>query len=163
MDTIKNPHVIELLTVANEFCYFTEQIGNYQKEELLPVLQKILALLYLKGSLLPDFQYEDTESIERFVTEEEWELIHQSIKKVFADEDVFNYLNDEDDIQTTEISEQLADIYQDMKDFILLYKKNISNAQKAAIHEVIRLYKSNWGIKCLLLNNILHKMRFITT
>jgi hypothetical protein len=162
MDTIKNPHVLELLTVANEFCYLTEQISNYHKEELLPVLQKMLALLYLKGSLLPEFEYADSESIERFVTEEEWEVIHQSIKKIFSEEDVFTYLHEEE-IQTTEISEQLADIYQDLKDFLLLYKKNISNAQKAAIHEIIRLYKTNWGIKCLILNNIFHQMRFITT
>ncbi len=163
MDSIiKNPHVVELLTIANEFCYLSEQIGNYQKEELLPVLQKMVALLYLKGSLLPDFEYDDAESIERFVTEEEWEVMHQSIKKIFSEDDVFNYYND-DEVQTTEISEQLADIYQDMKDFLLLYKKNISNAQKAAIHEIIRLYKTNWGIKCLLLNTIFHQMRFITT
>jgi len=153
----KNPHISEMLTIANEFCHLTEQIEHYEKEQIIPVYQKVCALLYLKGCMLPKFKTEQTDAIERFVTEEQWEIIHQAIKKKFDTQDTFNYLDD-DEIKKTEISEQITDIYQDMKDFLLLYKKNLSASQEAAISEVIRLFKSRWGMKCIILNKVFHEI-----
>ena len=153
----KNPHILEMLTIANEFCHLTEQIEHYEKEQIIPVYQKVCALLYLKGCMLPDYKTEQTIAIERFVTEEQWELIHQAIKKKFDTHDIFRYL-DEEEIKTSEISEQITDIYQDMKDFILLYKKNLSASQEAAISEIIRLFKSNWGMKCIILSKVFHEI-----
>jgi hypothetical protein len=156
-EILKNPHIPEMLTVANEFCHLTENIEHYEKEQIITVYQKMCALLYLKGCLLPPFSTEEKDAIERFVTEEQWEIIRQAIKKKFDTQDTFKYFDD-GEIKTSEISEQLSDIYQDMKDFILLYKKSISVSQEAAVSEIIRLFKSHWGIKCIILTKVFHKI-----
>ena len=57
MDTNSDPvysrNVVEFVAVANEFCKYTEHASELKGDELLKILQRILPLMYLKASLLP--------------------------------------------------------------------------------------------------------------
>ncbi|MBT4466892.1 MAG: DUF5063 domain-containing protein, partial [Lentimicrobiaceae bacterium] len=55
-DITLSKQVIEMATVANEFCYFVENIEKKEKEIVLEFMQRILPLLHLKGSLLPEIE-----------------------------------------------------------------------------------------------------------
>jgi hypothetical protein len=72
-DMIKSRTVLEFLTVANEYCLLIEKCKNYPRESLLQIIYRILPLIYLKGSLLPEITPEDEAQQERYVTEEQWE------------------------------------------------------------------------------------------
>jgi hypothetical protein len=65
----------------------------------------------------------ESEITERYVTEETYEIIYLSLKKKFSDADTFWYMDDEGPEETSVrqaiISEQIADIYQDIKDFVV--------------------------------------------
>ncbi len=148
--TLSKP-VIEMATVANEFCYFFETIEKKNPETILNFTQRILPLLYLKGSLLPDIQPQDPEANERFVTEEQWERIFTTLREIFAKNDEFWFI-DSQHINETEplkasLSENIADIYQDMKDFILLMQKNTLAARENAISECRLLLANHWGYR----------------
>ena len=118
---------IEFLTVATEFCSFIERPSNDRKEFVLKCT-KILPLLYLKGLLLPEINddSEIEEEPENFVTEEIYQYVRLSLEKIMGEKDdyleVFN-----DDIQYSDqpitefVSENLADIYQDIKNFVLIF------------------------------------------
>ena len=55
---VYSKNVIELITVANEFCSFLEHSEDMETSDFLGRLQKMLPLLYLKASLLPEFEME---------------------------------------------------------------------------------------------------------
>ncbi len=143
--------VIEMATVANEFCHFFEDIEKKNKVTILDFTQRILPLLYLKGSLLPDIQPQSPESNERFVTEEQWERIFTLLREKFTKDDEFwlidpQHINESEPIKAS-LSENIADIYQDMKDFILLMQKNTLVARENAIYETKSLLATHWGYR----------------
>jgi len=150
-DITLSKSVIEMATVANEFCYFLENVEGKDKQIILSFTQRILPLLYLKGSLLPDIEPKDASANERFVTEEQWEVVFTTLRGVFAKDDEFWIINPEH-INETEplkasLSENIADIYQDMKDFILLMQKNNLAARENAINECSLLFAKHWGYR----------------
>jgi len=143
--------VIEMATVANEFCYFFETVEKKKTDIILNFTQRILPLLYLKGSLLPDVNPQNPDANERFVTEEQWEVIFITLREIFGKDDEY-WIIDPQNINETEplkasLAENIADIYQDMKDFILLLQKNTHAARENAINECKSLLANHWGYR----------------
>ena len=163
MDAIsQKKQIIELLTVANEFCMFIEKSYDYPKEDILQYVQRIAPLLYLKGSMLPDLEVQNPEAYERFVTEEVWENIFNELRNKFGREDIFWFVDEatfnDDEITKGSMAEHLTDIYQDLKDFVFLYSKNTGDAIINAVVECKRLYESNWGYKITRLQKHIHHL-----
>ena len=148
--TLSKP-VIEMATVANEFCYFFDTAEKKEKQEILDFIQRIMPLLYLKGSLLPNINPQYSEANERFVTEEQWEKLFTMLREKFGKDDEFwiidpQYVNETEPLKAS-LSENIADIYQDMKDFIMLMQKNNLPARENAISECKLLMANHWGYR----------------
>lgn len=163
-DYVYSKGVLEFLTVANEYCLFTEKTEQYSKEDILHYYLKICPLLYLKGILLPSLEENDSEITERYVTEESWESIFQTLRRKLGEEDVFrNIENDQMEEKTSiklSISEHIADVYQDMKDFVMLYQKNTHAAKENAIAGCYRLFETHWGSRIINIQMALHNIVF---
>ncbi len=161
-EAYRSNQVIELLTVANEYCLFLEKAQEYGKERLLDVVSKICPLLYLKGALLPSVASEDAAANERFVTQEQWQELFFVLNEILADDDLFWYAMRESDGQyvlvKASLAEHLADIYQDMKDFVLLYQKNMRASKENAASEIRLLFSSHWGIRITQLQRHVHAL-----
>jgi len=158
--TVSKP-ILEMITVANEFCYYLENAEEKSKTGILEFMNRILPLLYLKGSLLPDIEVENPEANEKFVTEEQWERIFLMLRDKFGKQDEFwtidpLYINDTEPLKAS-IAENIADIYQDMKDFVLLFKKNTHAARQNAAAECRALFQTHWGYR---VGNILPKIHY---
>ncbi len=153
--------VIEVITIANDLCIFLEEFDKYELEFSLLYLQKVLPLLYLKGALMPDLENINQESNERFVIQEQWEDIYNRIKQKTGVIDAFYYVNANAKTATqASIAEYLADIYQDLKDFLLLYQKNTLTAQENAVHSTKELFETHWGIKLLNCHKAIHSLLY---
>ncbi len=168
MDTNTDPvysrNVIEFVAVANEFCKYAEHASELKGDELLKILQRILPLMYLKSSLLPllDPYFEDGN--EKFVTESDWISIHDSLEEKFGTADdyleVFDEKMNESEIPVLcSISENMADIYQDLKDFLLLYQTGTAEVMNDAVWECRMNFENFWGQK--LVNSLRAIHRFI--
>jgi hypothetical protein len=171
MTTALNPdpststNVIDMFTVANEFCLFTEKAEKYNPEEVLQYYVKICPLLYLKGAILPIVEADEEYFGERFVNEDQWENIYNSLLIVFPGNDAFftlSYENADNFPLKASISEHLADVYQDLKDFVLLYQKNHTYAKQNAVHECRKLFVTHWGSRIAALLPALHAIAFNT-
>ena len=161
-DITLSKSVIEMATVANEFCHFFENIENKENESILNFIQRILPLLYLKGTLLPQLTPEFPEANERFVTEEQWEKIFTALRDKFGKEDEYwiidpQYINETEPLKAS-LSENIADIYQDMKDFLLLLQKNTLAARENAINECNTLLGNHWGYRVGNIFNRIHHL-----
>ncbi|MBE0660890.1 MAG: DUF5063 domain-containing protein [Bacteroidales bacterium] len=150
---------LDMFTVANEYCIFMEKACKYQKTDVYNYLLKVFPLLYIKGALMPQIEVEFPEANERYVTEEQWQIVFNELRELFGEDDLFNHCDPKDEFfepVKLSLAENLADIYQDMKDFVLLYSKEMHAARENAIHEVGRLFKSHWGHRVLRCQTHLH-------
>lgn len=138
-------HVVELLSIANEYIRFLDECAEYDKHTIMGYLQKILPLIYLKCSLLPEVELDDNSADERFVTEEEYQLMLLVLNEKFAqkcEEDHECSCTDEGE----KVAEALADLYQDLKDTVILYSTNKSAAQQWAVHNCRAWFIERWGL-----------------
>jgi len=146
-------NVLEFLRVAHEYCLFTEKTVDKNKTEIYDFFLKIGPLLYLKGKLLPEISPEYPETSERFVTEEEWQDVFNIFRAAFKEDDEYYQVNYEEfneyEAVKASLSENLTDIFQDMKDFVLLYGKNSQASRQNAVHDCKSLFETRWGPKVL--------------
>lgn len=168
MDSRQGPvysrNVVEFVAVANEFCKYAERAAEVKGEDLLKILQRLLPLLYIKASLLPELEPVFEDGNEKFVTEEKWISIHETFRSKFGTADdyleVFDEkIKDTEGPVTSSISENLADIYQDIKDFLLLYQTGTDEVMNDAIWECRMNFENIWGQK--LLNGLRAIHRFV--
>ena len=149
---VYSKNVIELITVANEFCSFLERSDELESIDFMGRLQKILPLLYLKASLLPEFDYEPEEDLEKYVTEVEYNLIQQKVLYHTGANDDFPEvflpgMQFSETALTASIAENVADIYQDMKDLIMSFRTLDEEVMGQAVWECQNGFSQIWGQK----------------
>jgi len=161
-NTISSKNVTEMLTVANEYCHFLEKAHQYEVKDILSYLQKIFPLLYLKGSLLPVTEVQMSEANERFVTAENYEIIFNELRNKFKPKDEFWALDHaelkEINPEKHSLAEELTDVYQDLKDFVLLYGKGTQAAQENAVHDCKLFFETHWGYRLVQAQKYIHHL-----
>lgn len=158
-------NVIEFVTVAAEFCKFIEQAEGSKRTEFVDTTLKLLPLLYLKASMLPPCEMMGEEAPETFVTEETYEIVRMNLAAILAERDDYLdvFVSDmkySDQPITRYISEDLADIYQDIRDFIFVFRLGLNetmNDSLAICQENFRLY---WGQKLVNTLRALHEVKY---
>lgn len=158
-------NVIEFVTVAAEFCKFIEQAEGSKRTEFVDTTLKLLPLLYLKASMLPPCEMMGEEAPETFVTEETYEIVRMNLAAILAERDDYLdvFVSDmkySDQPITRYISEDLADIYQDIRDFIFVFRLGLNetmNDSLAICQEDFRLY---WGQKLVNTLRALHEVKY---
>lgn len=162
-DPLYSPHILELITVANEFCLFTEKVEDYPREDVIEFYRKILPFLYLKGTLLPEIIPEE-EKPQRFVAQQEWETVFNDLRTVFADDDEFFFIDHADPVDSEpwkgSIADHIADIYQDLKDFIMHFQVNTYTAQQNAVNICWNLFRTHWGERATRAHYVIHMLSF---
>ena len=149
---VYSKNVIELITVANEFCSFVERSDEMESSDFLSRLQKILPLLYLKASMLPEFESESAEDLEKYVTEVEYNLIQQKILRHTGAGDDYQEvflpgMQFSESALTASIAENIADIYQDMKDLVMSFRTLDEEVMELALSESQNNFSQFWGQK----------------
>ena len=156
---------IEFVTVAVQYCGYLESFENITKEELTDKLTKILPLLYLKASLVPETDTVNDEEPEVTVTEGDYNYIVSKLYDVFGKDDAYLevFLQDMKYSETpiaASISEDLADIYQDTKNFITIYERGITENMNDALCLCTENFKTYWGQKLVNVLRALHSVKY---
>ena len=149
---VYSKEVIEFTAVANEYCAFVESAAKYEGLQILQFMQKLLPLLYSKVLQLPVFESLIEEEQEKFVREEDWQLIKDTIIVKLGEADDYLELYDDpaDFSQETvpaSISEKLADIYQDLKDYLIAYSIGTVELMNEALWNCQESFNLFWGQK----------------
>ncbi|HEX2968749.1 MAG TPA: DUF5063 domain-containing protein [Bacteroidales bacterium] len=155
-------NVIEFVAVANEFCKYAERASELKGDDLLKILQRILPLMYLKASLLPGLEPIFEDGNEKFITEEDWIKIHDNLREKFGTADDYlevfdDKIKDSEEPITSSISENMTDIYQDVKDFLLLYQTGTDEVMNDAVWECRLNFENIWGQKLLNAMRAIHR------
>jgi hypothetical protein len=155
--------VIEFVAAANEFTKYAEQATGIPGSDLIRILQRILPLMYIKASLLPVLTPVFEEGNEKFVTEEDYNRIREGLLSQLGSTDIYFDLsdysaNDPDIVIRGSLSEDISDIYQDIKNFLLLYQTGTTEVMNDAVWECKTNFESYWGQKLLNSLRAMHKL-----
>ena len=139
----------------------------------LPLIPNFLIDAYprrivnLHPALLPKYEILDNDYYaEDFVTEENYDIVRANISIVMGEKD--DYLDvfmedmkySETPILAT-VSENLADIYQELKNFVMAYKNATNEGlMMNALAEVKEGFQFSWGQKLVNVQRALHEVRY---
>ena len=156
---------IEFVTVAAEYCGFIERSREVGKKSFVDTALKILPLLYLKASLLPECELMGGDDLETFVTEDDYEYVRRSIAKVLgAQDDYLEVFHPDMAYSDTPIkkciSEDLADIYQDLKDFIGVFQSGLNVTMNDSLCVCREHFAEFWGQRLVNTMRALHDVKY---
>lgn len=160
---------VEFVTVAAEYCNILESCFQMSRESFTATMTKLLPLLYLKAVVLESeealvMKDEDAE-FEQAVTEDGYEEIRSALSRLIGSGDDYldvfvEEMRYSDQPVTQYISENLADIYQDIKNFIHIFKMGEHSAMNDSLCQCIENFRLYWGQKALGSLRALHQIRF---
>lgn len=156
-------NVIEFLTVANEFCRIIEGVEDNHLHDSLSRLQKILPLLYLKAALLPENEIVLDDDIEKHVTEFDYNLYNRKWLQALGENDSFYEVFDPSiqfgqETVTASISENLADIYQPVKNFVFSCSTGNDGVMNDALYECRYSFEEYWGQNLVNVLRAIHRL-----
>lgn len=163
--TIFDKNVIEFVTVGAEFCAFLERAERMKRSDFVDTSLKILPLLYLKASMLPKCETIGEEVLETYVTEEIYEILRINLAELMGDKDDYLDVFVQDMVYSDQpikksISEDLADIYQDIKDFIFVFQLGLNETMNDSLAVCQENFGMLWGQKLVNTLRALHDVKY---
>ena len=156
---------IEFVTVAAEYCAFIERVRGAERKVFVDTALKILPLLYLKASLIPECEVIGEDDLEVFVTEDDYEMVRRAVAGVLGEQDDYLevFLPDmaySDTPIKKCISEDLADIYQDLKDFIGVFQSGLNVTMNDSLCVCKEHFAEFWGQRLVNTMRALHDVKY---
>lgn len=156
---------VEFVTVAAEFCAFIERSEGQKRAEFVDTLLKILPLLYIKASMLPECEVKGEDGLEAFVTEDDYEVVRINLQEVMADRDDYldvfvEEMKYSDTPIRKSIAEDLADIYQVVKDFICQFRSGLNETMHDALAQCREHFMGYWGQTLVNTMRALHEVKY---
>ncbi len=162
---IFSKNVVEFVTVAAEYCAFIEQNDRTEPQEYITTLLKILPLVYLKALLLPDCERIGFDDPEVHVDEITYEMLQLNIAKILGPDDDYLEVFVPDMAYSDQpikqwISEGLADIYQDLKNFTFVFQLGLNETMNDALVICKENFEYYWGQKLVNTLRALHNVKY---
>ena len=164
-DIIYNKNVIDFVTVAVEFCAFLEKEESQSRQQWLDNMLKILPLMYVKASLLPETLAIDDEEPPTFVKESDYLRVANRVAEIMGDEDAYLdvFVDDmkySDTPVSAFVSENIADIYQDVRNFVSVYQYELTEQMNDALYICVNNFREYWGQKLVNSLRPLHALKY---
>lgn len=158
-------NTIEFVTVAAEYCAFLERSESMKRRDFVNTILKILPLLYIKVSMLPACEMTAEEVPESFLTEEDYEVMRLTLAAMMSDKDDYLevFLPDmaySDTPIRKCISEDLADIYQDIKNFVFVFQLGFDETMYDALAICRENFSIFWGQTLVNTMRALHDVKY---
>lgn len=162
---VYSKNVVEFVTVAVQYCAYLENLEGATQNKLADQFCKFLPLIYLKANMLPDTEPLSDSNVEITVNEEHYNYILARLYNAFGQEDTYLevFLEDMKYSETpisASISEDLTDIYQDLKNFAAVYEQGIEENMNDALFVCVENFKGYWGQKLVNVLGALHSLKF---
>lgn len=159
-DTLQHG-VLEFVAVAVEYCLFVENATERTREDFVSTALKLLPLLYLKASLLNAKEDIYGEENADYVTEDNYNIVRNNIAYLLGDVDDFLDVFVEDMRYSDQpvlctISEHMADIYQDLKNFVSAFRDGTDELREAALCTCQENFATYWGQRLVNVMRPLH-------
>ncbi len=161
-DFVYSTEVLEFVKISKDFIDMLQDEQPEDRKDFIEKSLQILPMMYAKLLVVPSNEPEFDSGNEKHVTEEEWSGIYQKIYGILASQNEYLDIPEEEEydrmeIISRELSDDLADIYQDVKDFLENFRMGVEEVMNDAIWECRVNFENYWGKKLLRASLNLHK------
>lgn len=162
-NVVLSKYTEDFVRSALDYCILMEKTKQNEKKLFVDNMVKVLPLLYLKASIIPPIQEDYESGLEVKVTEEMYDRVREHIAGLLGEDDLYleTFHPDirlSDSPVAVKISEDLADIYQDLGNFISVFKNGQKETMNDSLVLSIRNFEKYWGQKLV---NALRALHFI--
>jgi hypothetical protein len=162
-DIVLSKYTEDFVRTALEFCVLVEKTDSNERDLFIDNMIKALPLLYLKASVIPPLTENYDSDLESKVTEEMYSQVENRISELLGDDNLYleTFHPDiklSDSPVAVKISEDLADIYQDLGNFIAVFKNGQKETMNDSLVLCIENFKTIWGQRLV---NALRALHFI--
>ena len=160
---VYSDEVVAFVRAANETATFLEALKDKGGRDFIEEAVMHLAEVYASVLKIEEAVSNSELALEPTVTEQEWAEIFQRIASLLgphnemlrpAEDNEF----DRSDLVAHTISEDLSDVYQELRDFTALYSRGLDEIMNDAIWEVTLRFREHWGKKLLRSLSSLHDL-----
>lgn len=162
---VYDKNTIEFVAVAKTYCEFINQLDSVEKEILVSTMLKLLPLIYQKASFLPDVELLGDGYLEQFATETDYGHIESSISGILSNDDAYlevfhPEINMSDTPVVAYISTSLADIWQDLYNFVSVYRLGLNETMNDALYICKNNFGKYWGRAIVNVMRALHDVKY---
>ncbi len=155
---------LEFAKAAMEYCLLMEHVREQEEADFIDKTSKILPLLYIKTLLMEEPEEYYDSDLEIGVTEEKYAWVTAGIADLLGEKDLFleTFHPDmpySDTPVAVTVSENLADIYQDLGNFIAVFQLGIMETMNDALVACLRNFKDYWGQNLVNVLRAVHHLR----
>jgi hypothetical protein len=164
-DPILSKQTEDFVRTALEFCVLTEKHTQTDKDFFINNMIRVLPLLYLKVSIIPQIEENYDSDLETKVSEEMYNRVEDSISNLLGNENLYleTFHPDirlSDSPIAVKISEDLADIYQDLGNFIAVFKNGQRETMNDSLTLCVQNFEKYWGQRLLNALRALHYIKY---
>jgi hypothetical protein len=165
VNPVYTKNTIEFVAVAKSFCDFLEQAGKVDKDKFVETMVRLLPLLYLKGTLLPEANEPADDYPESFATEFQYAAIADLVSSLLGEDDTYLEVFHQDIALsdgplTANISENIADIWQDIYNFVETFRQGYDDAMNDALCVCRNNFAGFWGQSLVNVMRALHAIYY---
>jgi hypothetical protein len=155
----------DFVRTALEFCVLVEKTRQSERDFFIDNMLKLLPLLYLKTIVLPPITDDYDSVLEAKVSEAMYNQVEENVGRLLGGDNLYleTFHPDirlSDSPVAVKISENIADIYQDLGNFIAVFK----NGQKETMNDSLSLcvlnFEKYWGQSLLNSLKALHYIKY---
>jgi hypothetical protein len=162
-DIVLSKYTEDFVRAALDYCIIVEKTKSDEKKLFIDNMVRVLPLLYLKVSIIPSVTEDYESELEVKVTEEMYDRVRENIADLLGEDDLYleTFHPDiklSDSPVAVKISEDLADIYQDLGNFIAVFKNGQRETMNDSLILSIRNFEKYWGQRLV---NALRALHFV--
>lgn len=155
--------VLGFVALSKEYCTLLETNLEIEQDVFIRFALYSLPALYSSMIRIPALEPVFDEGSEKFVSEHDWSEVFRKIAaKMEGNNDFLDIPSatefDRSELVTRNISEDMADIYQDLRDFLEVYRNAPEEVMNDALWECQNNFLTYWGSKILRVSSALHKI-----
>jgi hypothetical protein len=160
---VYSSEIVEFVRVANDYCQFLEELKDIGGKTFISTSLRHLSAVYCTflgiGSTDP---VEDSPG-DPTVSEQDWSALFQRIAMLLGPHNDTIRVADEGEFDRSEvlshtISEDMADVYQELRDFTSIYSRGVEEFMNDAGWELNERFAEHWGKKLLRALSALHEL-----
>jgi hypothetical protein len=161
IDFLISPQTKEFVKLCRRYFEYLEKLPDRKITDFWDMQLRLLPEIYTGVFYLPAIEARYASDVEKFVTERGYNKIFTSMVAYIGALDKFSDFSDLSYPGTVKVievslSEILTDIYQELKDFVLLYETGTLENMNDAIADCFDSFGQYWGVKLLTATRIIH-------
>jgi hypothetical protein len=161
VDSLIAPQTKEFVRLCRKYFEYLEKMPDKKISDFWLMQLRLLPDIYTGLFRLPQIDARYSPEVEKFVTESEYNKTFINLVAFIGALDRFSDFGDLSHpgavkVVEASLSEILTDIYQELKDFVLLYETGTLENMNDAIVDCLDSFGRYWGVKLLSATRIIH-------